>query len=201
MYLIGLTGGIAAGKSTIARRLADHGAVILDADHIAREVVEPGTPALEKIARVFGTGTLRADGSLDRAALGGNVFRDPEALKKLNAIVHPAVRERTAALIAETAAADPDAIVVYDVPLLVEAAVENPFDLIVVAHAPAETRVERLVTLRGMREPDARARVAAQADDDERLAVADVVISTGGTKEHTLAQADDLWERINARLV
>lgn len=200
MYLIGLTGGIAAGKSTIARQLAEHGAVVIDADQIAREVVEPGTPALGQIARVFGVDVLRTDGTLDRAALGGRVFGDPDALERLNAIVHPAVGERTAELIAEASASDPDAVVVYDVPLLVEAAVKNPFDLVVVAHAPAETRIERLVSLRGMSESDARARVTAQASDAERLQAADVVIDTAGTEEYTLAQADELWQDVRSRL-
>ncbi|WP_111720001.1 dephospho-CoA kinase [Homoserinimonas sp. OAct 916] len=199
MYLIGLTGGIAAGKSTIAARLASHGAVIIDADQVAREVVEPGTAALEQIVQTFGPGMVRADGTLNRAALGSHVFQNADALSQLNQIVHPAVRRRTAQLIARASAVDPDAIVVYDVPLLVEAAIEIPFDLIVVAHAPAETRVKRLVTLRGMSEADARARVLAQAGDDQRLAVADVVIDTGDTKQHTLTQTDELWQRVRSR--
>ena len=199
MYLIGLTGGIAAGKSTIANRLGGHGAVIIDADQVAREVVEPGTPALKQITRSFGPDLIRPDGTLDRGALGAQVFGDPEALQRLNRIVHPAVRTRTAELIAEASDADPEAVIVYDVPLLAEAAIELPFDLIVVAHAPEQTRIRRLVTLRGMSDADARARVTAQATDEERLALADVVIDTGGTEEETLLQTDRLWASIGSR--
>ena len=145
MQLIGLTGGIASGKSTIASRLASHGAVVVDADRIAREVVEPGTPALAEIARVFGEGVIAADGSLDRPALGAIVFGDAEKLRTLNGITHPAVLRESTARFRAAADADPDAIVVYDVPLLVESANEYPFDLIVVAHADAATRIRRLV--------------------------------------------------------
>jgi len=196
VYLIGLTGGIASGKSTIARRLAEHGAVHIDADQLARVVVEPGTEGLRDIRATFGDTVITDDGTLDRAALGARVFGHPEELAKLNAIVHPAVRALTARLIAEAEAADPDAVVVYDVPLLVEAAVDHPFDHVVVAHADAATRVRRLVELRGFSEADAARRLGAQAADAERLAIADTVIDTGGTLEHTLEQADALWERV-----
>ena len=150
MYLIGLTGGIASGKSTVARRLYEHGAVHIDADQLARRVVEPGTPALAAIVEEFGTDVLRRDGSLDRAKLGERVFGDAERLAKLNAIVHPAVRALSARLIAKAEQEDPDAVVVYDVPLLVEASVDHPFDLIVVTNAPRRAQVERLVENRGL---------------------------------------------------
>jgi dephospho-CoA kinase len=196
VYLMGLTGGIASGKSTIARRLAEHGAVHLDADQLARLVVEPGTDGLTRIREAFGDGVIAPDGSLDRAALGGRVFGHPEQLARLNAIVHPAVRRLTHELIAEAAARDPHAVVVYDVPLLVEAAVDHPFDLIVVAQADEATRLARLVELRGMSETDAARRLSSKASDAERLAIADIVIDTGGTLEHTLEQADRLWDRV-----
>lgn len=196
MPLIALTGGIASGKSTIARRLQDHGAVVVDADAIVRDVQRPGSPVLGAIVRAFGSGVVAGDGSLDRGALGSVVFADPESLARLNAIVHPAVRAESARRFAE-AQVDPDAIVVYDVPLLVEARVDDPWDLIVVAHAPADVRVARLVAHRAMDEADARARVAAQATDAERLRMADVVIDTSGSLEHTLRQADELWARVS----
>ncbi|HZK59150.1 MAG TPA: dephospho-CoA kinase [Cryobacterium sp.] len=200
MYVIGLTGGIASGKSTVARRLAWHGAVHIDADHLARVAVEPGTDALAQIRETFGEDVLNADGSLNRAALGALVFGDPAALAQLNAIVHPAVRQLTNQLIREAERADPNAIVVYDVPLLVESAVDHSFDLIVVAHAEEETRVRRMVDLRGMTETDATRRIGSQASDAERLAVANVVIDTGGSLAHTLEQVDALYERVHAEI-
>jgi len=196
VQLIGLTGGIASGKSTIARRLAERGAVVVDADLIAREVVEPGRPALAAIAERFGSGVLHPDGSLNRPALGAIVFTDEDARLALNAITHPAVLRASTARFDEAAAADPDAVVVYDVPLLVESANEYPFDLVVVAHASAETRVQRLVALRGMDPAEAERRIRSQATDDERLAVADVVIDTDGDLGDTIAQTDALWDRL-----
>jgi len=194
--LVGLTGGIASGKSTVSRRLEERGAVHIDADLLAREVVEPGTPALAEIQKRFGDGVISPDGRLDRAALGSIVFADPEALSALNGIVHPAVRQRTGELIAEAGERDPDAIVVYNVPLLVEAQVPHPFDLIVVTHAPRDVRIDRLVRLRGSSEQDARRRVDAQASDEERLARADVVIDTAGSIAHTVQQADVLADEL-----
>ncbi|MDQ0575480.1 dephospho-CoA kinase [Agromyces albus] len=196
MYLIGLTGGIASGKSTVARRLYEHGAVHIDADDLARRVVEPGKPALAAIAEEFGPGVLRHDGSLDRAKLGELVFGDDEARARLNAIVHPAVRELSGRLIAKAEQEDPDAVVVYDVPLLVEASVDHPFDLVVVTSAPRRTQVKRLVEERGLDPIQAEARVDAQADNAARLAIADVVIDTDGTLAHTMSQTDALWHRI-----
>ncbi|PWC04483.1 dephospho-CoA kinase [Agromyces badenianii] len=197
MYLIGLTGGIASGKSTVARRLYEHGAVHIDADQLARRVVKPGTPALAAVVEEFGPDVLRRDGSLDRAKLGEHVFGNPVALEKLNAIVHPAVRELSNRLIAKAEQDDPDAVVVYDVPLLIEAAVDHPFDLIVVTNAPRRTQVERLVELRGLEQNQAEARVDAQVDNTARLAIADVVIDTDGSLAHTMSQTDALWHRIN----
>ncbi len=196
MYLIGLTGGIASGKSTVARRLVEHGAVHLDADHLARRVVEPGTPALAAIVEQFGAEYLRPDGSLDREKLGKHIFGDDAARARLNAIVHPAVRELSARLIAKAEAEDPSAVVVYDVPLLVEASVDHPFDLIVVTDAPRRTQVKRLVEERGLDALQAEARVDAQVDNTARLAIADVVIDTDGTLSHTMSQTDALWARI-----
>jgi dephospho-CoA kinase len=196
MPLVALTGGIASGKSTVARRLAELGAVVVDADLIVRDVQGPGTPVLARIAAEFGDDVIRADGSLDRPALGALVFGDQEALRRLNGIVHPAVRAESARRFAAAFDADPSAVVVYDVPLLVEARVDDPWDLVVVVHAPAAVREERLVQLRGLRPHEARARIESQAPDAARLAIADVVIDTTGTVADTIAQVDALWERL-----
>ena len=198
MPLIALTGGIASGKSTIARRLADRGAVVVDADAIVRDVQAVGSPVLDEIAAAFGEDVITADGALDRAALGARAFGDDEALARLNAIVHPAVRAESARRFAAAFDADPAAVVVYDVPLLVEARVDDPWDLIVVADAPAALRAGRLVDERGLSESDAAARLASQVSDDRRRAIADVVIDTAGSLEETLTQADALWERLTA---
>lgn len=198
MPLVALTGGIASGKSTIARRLAEHGAVIVDADQIVRDVQSPGSPVLAAIAEEFGAQMLRPDGSLDRAALGAVVFGDPDRLVALNAIVHPAVRAESARRFLDASAADPGALVVYDVPLLAEARASDPWDTVIVAHAPAEVRMQRLIEQRGMTQEEARARIAAQATDEERLRLADIVVDTAGTLEHTLRQVDELAERLRA---
>ena len=196
MKLIALTGGIAAGKSTIARRLAEHGAVHIDADSLAREAVLPATAALSQIVDRFGTHVLAPDGTLDRQGLARIVFGDRNALAALNAIVHPAVRELTARRIAEAEAADPDAVVVYDVPLLAEGGGALPFNLVVVAEAHPEVQLQRLMAIRGMSRDDASARIASQASNEERRAIADILIDTGGTEEETMAQVDDLWLRL-----
>lgn len=195
--LVALTGGIASGKSTVARRFAELGAAVVDADAVAREVVEPGTPALAQIAARFGNHLIRADGSLDRSALGAIVFADAEARDALNAITHPAIGERTRALFAAAQAADPDAVVIYDVPLLVDSDGNGrtaEFERIVAVSAAEDTRVRRLIELRGMDEAHARSRISSQAPESVRLAIADHVIDSNGTLEHTLAQVDALWE-------
>ena len=199
MPLIALTGGIASGKSTIARRLAEHGATIVDADQIVRDVQAPGSPVLTEIAEVFGDEVIAPDGSLDRAALGARVFADADLLARLNAIVHPAVRAESQRRFDAASAREPDGVVVYDVPLLVEARVDDPWDLVVVAHAPADVRLERLIELRGMEREAAQDRIDAQVSDERRLAIADEVIDTSGTLEETVAQTDALWQRIRAR--
>lgn len=197
MQLVGLTGGIAAGKSTIASRLVELGAHIIDADQIARDVVEPGEPALAAIQAWFGDAVI-TDGRLDRPALARIVFEDASARRDLERITHPAVRTRTAERIAEFREADHAGIVVYEVPLLAETGDTEPFDTIVVAHAPAAVRIERLRSLRGMSAVEARRRVDAQASDAERLAIADVVIDTAGPLDATRAQVDALWQRLRS---
>jgi len=196
MYRVALTGGIAAGKSVVAARLAAAGAVHIDADLLAREGVEPGTAGLAAIETEFGPGVLTADGSLDRAALGAIVFADRTRLAVLNGITHPAVRRLTAERMAEAEERDPHAVVVYDVPLLVEGGGTERFDLVVVVVAPEETRVRRLIEIRGMTPDEAARRIAAQAGDEERLAIADVVIDTGGSLDETAPQVDSLWTRL-----
>lgn len=198
MPLIALTGGIASGKSTIARRLAELGAVIVDADQIVRDVQAPGSAVLARIEEDFGADVIAEGGALDRAALGAKVFADPEQLARLNAIVHPAVRAESQRRFEAAASADPETVVVYDVPLLVEARVDDPWDLIVVAHAPADERRRRLVELRGMAEQAAQERIDAQVSDERRLAIADEIIDTSGSLEETIRQADALWERIRS---
>jgi dephospho-CoA kinase len=190
---IGLTGGIGSGKSTVAALLAEHGAVIVDADRIAREVVEAGTPGLAAVVAEFGEQVLAADGSLDRPSLAAVVFADPAARGRLDAVVHPLVRARAAELVA---AAPPDAVVVQDVPLLVETGQAASYDLVLVVRADVEERVRRLVG-RGLTVEDARARIASQATDEQRAAVADVVISNDGDRDDLAAQVDRFWaERV-----
>src|SRR3954471_13802300 len=186
---IGLTGGIGSGKSTVSALLAERGAVVIDADRIAREVVEPGAPGLAAVVDAFGAGVLGPDGALDRPALAAVVFADAGARARLDAIVHPLVRARAAALAAE---APPGAVVVHDVPLLVETGRWAPYDLVLVVEADPETRVARLVR-RGLTEEDARARMAAQATDEQRRAVADVVLDNSGTEQELAAQVDHFW--------
>jgi dephospho-CoA kinase len=201
MYLIGLTGGIASGKTAVAARLSELGAVVVDADALAREVVEPGTPALAEIAAEFGDAVIAPDGSLDRPALGAVVFSQPDRLARLNAITHPAVWRRARELFSAAEAADPHAVVVYDVPLLVEAAGTRPisFDLVVVVQADVETRLQRLVELRGMDRAEAARRIGSQATDADRLAIADVVIDSNGTLDETMRRVDALWADVAAR--
>ncbi|MGO4455256.1 dephospho-CoA kinase [Arthrobacter sp. RAF14] len=193
MLRIGLTGGIASGKSVVTARLAELGAVVVDADALAREVVEPGTPGLAAIREAFGEGVIRADGSLDRPALGALVFADDGRRRTLNAIVHPLVRSAAAAIVA---AAPQAAVVVQDIPLLVETGQQGDFDLVVVVDAPDDVRVARMLEHRGMTEEEARARIAAQASRDERNAAADVILENTGTLDQLLEQVDALWENV-----
>ncbi|SFJ99645.1 dephospho-CoA kinase [Cellulomonas sp. KH9] len=196
MQRIGLTGGIAAGKSVAARRFAERGAVVVDADVLARQAVAPGSAGLDEVVAEFGPGVLDAAGDLDRAALGRIVFADAGARARLDAIVHPVVRRLAAEQEAAAAALDPGAVVVHDIPLLVETGQAEDFHVVVVVHAPAGLRVERLVRLRGMDRADALARVAAQARDEARLAVADVVLDGAGSDADLERQVDALWERL-----
>ncbi|QKV95569.1 dephospho-CoA kinase [Streptomyces sp. NA02950] len=196
MLKLGLTGGIGAGKSEVSRILSSYGAVLIDSDRIAREVVEPGTPGLAAVVAEFGPEVLTADGSLDRPALGGIVFSDSERLRALNAIVHPLVRERSAEL---EDAAGSDAVVVHDVPLLTENGLAPLYDVVVVVDASPETQLDRLVRLRGMAEDEARARMAAQATRAERLAVADVVIDNDGPLEALEPQVRTVWTELVER--
>ncbi|PSL39513.1 dephospho-CoA kinase [Labedella gwakjiensis] len=193
MRVIALTGGIASGKSTISSRLSQLGASVVDADLLSREAVDAGSPGLAAIAERFGSDVIAADGSLDRAALGSIVFADEAARNDLNAIVHPEVRRLAAERLATIARNDPDAIAVYDVPLLVETGVDHDFDLVVVADADAEIRTQRLISLRNLDPVEARRRVVAQASDEERRRIADVLIDTTGSLEETEAQVDSLW--------
>lgn len=199
MFVAGLTGGIAAGKSIVAARLAELGAAVVDADRLAREVVEPGTPGLAAIAERFGDGVLQPDGTLDRAGLGAVVFSDPAARRDLEAITHPLVQSLSQRRMREAVIDDPARVVVYDVPLLVEARGVGEFDRVVVVHAPASMRIRRLVTLRGMSEEEARRRVASQATDEQRAAVADDVIDSSTSLAETGAQTDALYATL-ARL-
>jgi dephospho-CoA kinase len=190
---IGLTGGIGSGKSTVAALLAQRGAQVVDADRIAREVVEPGTPGLAAVVAEFGEGVLTADGALDRPALAARVFADPAARARLDAVVHPLVRARAADLVARAPA---DAVVVQDVPLLVETGQAGSFDLVLVVETDVDTRVARLVD-RGLSAEDARARIASQATDEQRRAVADVVLRNDGDRAALAAEVERLWvERV-----
>jgi dephospho-CoA kinase len=189
---IGLTGGIGSGKSAAARRFAELGALVIDADLVAREVVEPGTDGLAAVAAEFGPGVLDAAGRLDRPALARIVFADEAARGRLNAILHPLIRARVAARIA---AAPAGTVVVQDVPLLAETGQAPAYDLVVVVDTPVELRVERLARDRGMAAEEARARMATQATDEQRRAVADVVLRNDGTLEDLRAQVDEVWAR------
>ena len=195
MITVGLTGGIGSGKSEVARLLAEHGAVVVDADALAREAVAPGTPGLEAVVAEFGPGVLAADGSLDRPALGRLVFADGAKRAALEAIVHPYVGRRSRELMA--AAAD-DAVVVYDVPLLVEKSLQDGYDVVVVVDATDETRLTRLMAGRGMAEDDARARMTAQATREQRLAVADHVVPNDGDLDGLRQQVAALWAALTA---
>jgi dephospho-CoA kinase len=195
MIAVALTGGIGSGKSEVERLLTGHGAVVVDADQLAREVVEPGTPGLAEVVDVFGPQMLAADGSMDRPAMAAVVFADRAALRRLEAVIHPRVAQRLAELRAEAA---PGTVLVYSSPLLAEGGPVPPedFDLVVVVDTDDAVRVDRVVRQRGMSEADARARMAAQATREQRLAIADVVVDNSGSREELADQVDRLWDRI-----
>ena len=195
MIRVGLTGGIASGKSAVSARLTELGAVVIDADVLAREVVEPGTPGLTAIVREFGPGVLNAQGGLDRQAMAGAVFGDETARKRLEAIVHPLVRQRAAQI---EASVPSDAVVVHDIPLLVESGQAGSFDLVVVVDADDAVRRQRLSEQRGMSGEEAAARIAAQAPRERRLAAADRVIVNDGSLEDLRAAVDRLWADLTA---
>lgn len=197
MLKVGLTGGIGSGKSEVTRRLAALGAYVVDADVLAREVVEPGTPGLAAVAAEFGAEVLRPDGSLDRDRLGAIVFADPAARARLNAIVHPLVGAATAE---RFAAAPADAIVVHDVPLLVEVGLAAAYDVVLVVAATADTQGSRLVRARGMSADEARSRIAAQAPLADKLAVADFVITNDGSLDDLDRQVQAVWLALQDRL-
>jgi dephospho-CoA kinase len=196
--MVGLTGGIGSGKSAVASRLAELGALVIDADALAREVVAPGTDGLAEVVAAFGPGVLSADGTMDRTAVGAIVFGDDEKRRRLEAIIHPRVRERSTRMIA---AAPPNAVVVNDVPLLVEAGMASHFDLVIVVMASEEVRLARLVQTRGMTEEAVRARFVAQATDEQRRAVADVEVVNEGTLDELYATVDAVWEQAIRPLV
>ena len=194
---VALTGGIGAGKTTVARLLAQRGAILIDSDVLSREVVEPGTPGLEAIVERFGPAVLAADGSLDRQALGTIIFADAQARADLNGIVHPEVRRRRAELIASA----PDgSIVISVIPLLVEGGLQDGFDGVIVVDVPIDTQVDRLKARSDLDDPQARARVNAQASRDERLEVADWVIENSGSYDQLRQQVEVVWDALNKRL-
>ncbi|WP_344221850.1 dephospho-CoA kinase [Kribbella sancticallisti] len=193
MLRVGLTGGIGSGKSAVSARLGERGAVVIDSDLLAREVVARGTDGLAEVVAVFGDEVLTAEGSLDRPAVGRIVFGDEQARRKLEAIIHPRVRARAAEIEAE---APEDAVVVHDIPLLVETGQADKFDLVLVVDVPPEVQVERLTGARGMAEEEAKARIASQASRDQRLAAADLVVDNSGTLEDLDRRVDEVWAEL-----
>jgi dephospho-CoA kinase len=197
---VGLTGGIGAGKSEVSKRLAALGAVVIDADKAAREVVEPGTPGLARVVESFGTGVLQEDGSLDRPKLGEIVFGDAEALATLNGIIHPLVHEHVrVAEDAAIAAGGDDLVLVHDIPLLAEGGRGSGFDEVIVVDAPAEAQASRLVGQRGMTAQQAAARMAAQATREQRLAIATIVIDNSGTLDELDRRVAEVWAELRSR--
>jgi dephospho-CoA kinase len=197
MLLVGLTGGIGSGKSTVARLLERRGAAVFDADALAREAVEPGTPGHDAVVERFGANVLAPGGELDREALASIVFADPAARRDLEAIVHPEVRR----LFAEGCEAyrDTDRVVVFSAPLLVETGMHTAFEVLVLVSTPVETQIERLLRGRAMSEEQVRARIDAQAPLDEKAAVADVIVDNEGNLEDLEAQVDRLWDELRTR--
>lgn len=196
MLRIGLTGGIGSGKSEVSRLLAEHGAVVIDADVLAREVVEPGTPGLAEVVEAFGAGVLADDGSLDRAALGARVFGDDAARRRLEAIIHPRVRARAAEI---EAAADPGAIVVHDIPLLVETGQGDAFDGVIVVDVPVEVQIERLVSEREMSANEAQGRISAQASRQQRAGAADWIVDNTGSLADLRSAVARVWKELSDR--
>ena len=199
MKLIGLTGGIGSGKSTVAQLLLRHGWVVVDADQIARDIVEPGQPALAELADAFGEDILQADGSLDRGLLASRAFASREQTDLLNSITHPRIQEETQARFAAARRAGAD-FVVYDMPLLVDKGLHKDMEATIVVDVDAEERVRRLVNYRGLDEGDARCRIAAQIPDDVRRAAADFIIDNNGAREELDAQVDGVVEKLRASL-
>ena len=196
MLRVGLTGGIGAGKGEVGRRLAARGALVIDADQVARDVVAPGTPGLTAIVETFGARVLRPDGSLDRALLGEVVFADDELRAKLNAIVHPLVGERMREI--EETAGQPD-VMVHEIPLLAENGLAPAFDVVVVVDTPPEVQLERLISLRGMTSTHAKARMSAQGTREQRLAVATLVVDNSGALAALDDQVSALWAELTRR--
>ncbi|MGY4721238.1 dephospho-CoA kinase [Naumannella huperziae] len=196
MLRVALTGGLASGKTSVADRWAEHGAVLIDSDLLAREVVGPGTPGLASVLERFGDQVRAADGGVDRKALGAVVFADPEARKDLERLLHPLIRARAAEL---ERAAPPDAIVVHVIPLLVETGRAEGFDLVVVVDLPTEVQLRRAMARDGSSAEQARARIAAQAGRTERLAVADLVVDNAGDRDQLLVEADRVWQELVRR--
>jgi dephospho-CoA kinase len=193
MLRVGLTGGIGAGKSEVSRRLAARGAVLIDADALAREAVAPGSPGLAEVVAAFGPAVLGPDGGLDRARLGEVVFADSALLGKLNSIVHPRVEARMREL---EAAVEPGSIVVHDVPLIAESGLARQFDVVVVVDTWPELQLSRLVGQRGMTREQVTARMAAQATREQRLAIADIVVDNSGTLAQLNSHVSELWAEL-----
>jgi dephospho-CoA kinase len=193
---VGLTGGIGAGKSEVTRRLAELGALVIDADLLAREVVSPGTSGLDEVVRHFGAGVLTSRGGLDRASLAARVFDDPDERRALESIIHPRVRSRAAEI---ESAADPDAVVVHAIPLLVETGQAGSFDVVIVVEAPRADRLRRLVAHRGMTQAHAHSRIDSQAAAEQRIEAADVIIDNTGSLDELRARVDQMWTDLSKR--
>lgn len=193
MYLVGLTGGIASGKSHVASLLRDLGAATIDADDVAREVVIPGSIGHSEVVKEFGDSILQPDGAINRERLGSLVFSDPKKRNRLESILHPLIRKRTQEIISEQTSA----VVVYSVPLLVEAAVDYPFDVVITVEAGEENQLARLLRSRGLSEEEALLRISSQTSPDRRIAAANFVIDSSGTKEQTKAQVEKVWDSIS----
>jgi dephospho-CoA kinase len=195
--IIGLTGGIATGKSTVSNMLRERGAAIVDADRVAREVVEPGEPALQEIVNRFGSEILNEDGTLNRKKLGGIVFADPARRKELEAITHPAIRARMRERMAALASEDPDRLIVADIPLLFEGGLQRQYECVLLVYVPREIQKERLMKRDGLTEAEAEKRLAAQMDIEEKKRLADYVIDNRGTLEETSRQVDEFLRSLD----